>query len=426
MRRLIRKVWSALRPPRHDDEPDDHGVITALVAVLAGTGVLLGMCALVVDIGVLYVEREQLQSGADAASWKIAQTCANSSNPLLDCTVAKQLVNAQTYANRNSKDSISDVQICLVSISPTGVATNAVGCPTTWNTPVTCPPLPTTSGKYQYVEVRTSTRNTDGTAAVSPIFGQALPGTPYTGTTMGACARVAWGTPLTANAFALGISKCDFDRMTTSGTNFQLLGPLDPLLQQSGLYGLLGLSTPTNEQVTISNPVLGIGNRCSLTDSSQKGWTWLVNPDQTAPDANCMIRVSASTATTDYYTWSAGGLGDLLSGTSVTCVQALDASKNGQVLMVPIWDQITGLALTNLLPVRYRIIGFAPFVVVDRASVLGILAQLPGLMSVLERTTCLAQSCIYGHFTRSLIANHLPNEFASTTNFGATVIGRTG
>ncbi|WP_198171353.1 TadE/TadG family type IV pilus assembly protein [Actinoplanes awajinensis] len=420
---MTRTVWSALRPPRHDGEPDDHGVITALVAILAGTGVLLGMCALVVDIGVLYVEREQLQSGADAASWKIAQTCANTP---ANCTMAKQLINAQTYASNNAKDLISDVQICLVSVAATGVATNAAGCPSsaTWNTPVTCPPLPTTSGPYQYVEVRTSTKNTDGTTVVAPIFGQALPGTPYTGTTMGACARVAWGTPMTANAFALGISKCDFDRMTTGGTVFQGLGALDPLLQQTGVYGLLGASSPANDMVTIANNPLNKCNPTNILDGTQKGWTWLLNQDMSAPDSNCMIRASASTATTDYYTWAAGAVIGLLAGTSLACVNALDNSKKGQILMVPIWDKV--LAVTNLLPAQYRIVGFAPFVVVERASLFGIVAKLPDLLSVVERTLCLAQTCIYGHFTRSLVANHLPNEFASTTNFGATVIGRTG
>jgi uncharacterized membrane protein len=52
----------------------EHGAVAALVAVLLAAGVLFGSGALVIDVGLLYSEREQLQSGADA------QVCLNGSN----------------------------------------------------------------------------------------------------------------------------------------------------------------------------------------------------------------------------------------------------------------------------------------------------------------------------------------------------------
>src|SRR6185436_20891662 len=99
-------------------------------------------------------DREQLQSGADAASWKIAQVCAGTADKNLvspSCTVALQTNNAQQYANRNTKDGASDVQFCLYTVSATNVTTQDVGCPATWNTPITCPPMPATSGPFRYV-----------------------------------------------------------------------------------------------------------------------------------------------------------------------------------------------------------------------------------------------------------------------------------
>ena len=41
----------------------DRGAVSPLVVILLATGVLLGMTALVVDVGRLYAEREELQAG---------------------------------------------------------------------------------------------------------------------------------------------------------------------------------------------------------------------------------------------------------------------------------------------------------------------------------------------------------------------------
>jgi len=55
---------------------DERGVVAAIVAILLGTGVLLGMGALVIDVGQIYQERAELQNGADAAALAVAESCA--------------------------------------------------------------------------------------------------------------------------------------------------------------------------------------------------------------------------------------------------------------------------------------------------------------------------------------------------------------
>ena len=55
---------------------DERGVVAAIVAILLGTGVLLGMGALVIDVGQIYQERAELQNGADAAALAVAKSCA--------------------------------------------------------------------------------------------------------------------------------------------------------------------------------------------------------------------------------------------------------------------------------------------------------------------------------------------------------------
>src|SRR5262249_58805836 len=74
---------------------DDRGAIGIMVAVLLGGGVLLGMAALVVDVGQIYQNRAELQNGADAGALAVARQCG-----LNNCT--NTTTTALGYANSNS------------------------------------------------------------------------------------------------------------------------------------------------------------------------------------------------------------------------------------------------------------------------------------------------------------------------------------
>ena len=52
----------------------ESGAVASIIAIFFGTGVLLGLGALVVDTGSLLYERRQLQTGADATALGVAQT----------------------------------------------------------------------------------------------------------------------------------------------------------------------------------------------------------------------------------------------------------------------------------------------------------------------------------------------------------------
>ena len=54
---------------------DERGASAVLVAILLVP--LLGFAAIALDVGALYVERGQLQNGADAAALAIAQDCSD-------------------------------------------------------------------------------------------------------------------------------------------------------------------------------------------------------------------------------------------------------------------------------------------------------------------------------------------------------------
>lgn len=82
----------------------ERGAVAVIVAFAMVA--LLGFAAIVIDVGALYAERAQLQSGADSAALAIAQECGLSRN----CTdPALKLTLAQDLANANSNDGAATV-----------------------------------------------------------------------------------------------------------------------------------------------------------------------------------------------------------------------------------------------------------------------------------------------------------------------------
>ncbi|HWS33117.1 MAG TPA: Tad domain-containing protein [Actinoplanes sp.] len=398
---------------RRDSE---HGGVAVIFAIFMGSSVLIGMGALVIDVGLLYHEREQLISGADAASFKVALNCVNDPTA---CTPAAQTPVAVTYAGRNAKDNVADAQICF----------DDTGCPV-WRTAKACPPVPvppagTTRGNW--VEVRTSTVTSSGGTLVPPVFGKAATGGRYQGTKVGACARVAWGPPVVEKVFALGISLCDWKRMTNNGQVFY--NPLGTLLNDIGLFQLIGLPSPAPGQdsaipqvlplTALGLPLPSCTTPVDLT--VPRGYVWLQYPDLTPPDADCMMNLQVGDLPRSFL------LSGLLIG--VTCAQKLQAARGGPAILVPIFDVIVP-ELLSLAP-QYRIVGFAPFVVTGYTTLLGgVLTGVGsllsgGLLAALQTILCSTSACIYGYFTKTLLPRSRPR-FGTGQNFGATVIGRTG
>src|SRR5206468_11743682 len=103
--------------------------------LLIGT-VLLGLGALAIDVGQLYQERSQLQSGADAAALAVAKSCATST-----CTASGAMSTAVTYADDNAKDGVAGVpQVCGSSPLAT--------CPASTGAMTDCPVAPSTGLGY--------------------------------------------------------------------------------------------------------------------------------------------------------------------------------------------------------------------------------------------------------------------------------------
>lgn len=188
---------------------DERGAVGIIVAVLISGGVLLGMAALVVDVGQIYQNRAELQNGADAAALAIATQCANGTCPADPVSFATgyAIKNASALTGgsagvdcvRGSASSLSDPSCPLDVASGSGL-TN-------------CPKDPPSGTNF--VDVQTNTALPGGSTLLPPVFAETLVGrSSYDGTTVKACAQAEWGP---AGGLAVTISACEFD-VATGGT----------------------------------------------------------------------------------------------------------------------------------------------------------------------------------------------------------------
>jgi Putative Flp pilus-assembly TadE/G-like len=182
----------------------DQGAVAITVAILLAGGVLLGMMALVVDLGQIYAEREELQTGADAAAIAVANACALATPGCSDPTAIAAL--AQHFADVNAADGRAHIaEVCglLPGLldpcgDPVGNLTDCVGTPPS-------PPAP-------YVQIRLSTETEDGKFLLPPTFAQAIG---VAGANVAACARATWSGSGGAAILAMTISSCEFTADTT-------------------------------------------------------------------------------------------------------------------------------------------------------------------------------------------------------------------
>lgn len=154
--------------------PDERGAMVFFLAVFSV--VIVGMAALVIDVGSLLDEKRQLQNGADAGALAVAHSCAEGA-----CKPAL----AGPLANSNSKDGESTVKPSEVVVT----------------------------GKDVKVTTRTSTA---GTSILPYSFGQILSG--VEGKELSASATARWAPLGRAIVLRLAVSACDVDRLLGSTT----------------------------------------------------------------------------------------------------------------------------------------------------------------------------------------------------------------
>jgi Flp pilus assembly protein TadG len=368
----------------------DQGNVTVFVLLVMTT--IIGVGAMVVDVGSLYAEGRQLQNGAEAGALAVAATCATTG-----CDPAA----AAPLADANAGDDAAAVK--LASGAVCGTAPGLTACSGDSSRPrFGCRPV---SGSAPYVEVRTTTRNADGTTEMPPMLARLVGVT--TGTEVGTCARAAYGAPTgLTSQLPLTISYCDWSRLVGE-SGLSTPPPYPPFPPSDGWFDLL--TNPTSDHVRVwSKTNTALASPCTGPAGQQLpgGFGWI----DTAEDLN--TSATGCAATTD----TSGNAGsDPGASTPSECNLA---PLLGQLIYIPIFDTETGTGNTA----SYHIMGYAAFYMTGYSFTGGDF----GYVAPLTDRPCTPSEgmCISGYFTAALV----PSTGGSIggPSMGVTIIRMTG
>jgi Flp pilus assembly protein TadG len=355
---------------------NDRGAVGVLIGVLITGGVLLGMGAVVIDVGQLYAERAQLQNGADAGALGVARSCA-----LGTCTPSV----ATHYADAAANDGVSAATVC---------GSGSLGsCPAPAGSLTDCPAAP--AGNY--VDVHTSTQTSGGSTLLPPVLAQTLLGNgSYSGTNVKACAQAAWGGPSSLNGIAFTISACSWYSYTNNGASFAQPPPYPPNTVPSASQDHILFEHGSTGSTT--------GGGCPL--DNQSGSDGPGNFGWTSDAGNCSTLINAGTYT--------GNTGASASQACQTVLAAAQANKT--VVFLPVYSSISGTGSNE----TYTLLGFAAFVITGY-HITGSF-DAPDWLNPANKCTG-NKFCIYGYFTQGLIPTTGP---LSGTNLGASIVKLTG
>jgi Flp pilus assembly protein TadG len=381
VRNLIFRQAGACLARRLTGLRDDggRGAVAVLVAVLIGSGVLLGMAALVVDVGQLYQNRAELQNGADAAALAVAKSCAAGA-----CAPST----AASYANANASNLTggkANVNFVCGAAGVTGTVPVGTGPCSVANT--ACPANPPAGRNY--VDVETSTLLPNGSHLLPPVFAETLAGV-HTGSTVYACAQAQWDGPATAATIGVTISACTWDQATTVGTVYAPPPPYPPnpssslrqVIYLKGGGGTTGCTTEPNGAAAPGN----------------FGWT-------DDPNGNCTSVISGGTY--------GGNTGN---SASKACKSALATwQANRTVLDIPVYQKVSG----NGSKATYTLQGTAAFVITGYS-----LSGASAKDWMTNQAPCSGSDrCISGFFVHQIVQT--PGSFGGS-DLGLDIIKLTG
>ncbi|WP_027342881.1 pilus assembly protein TadG-related protein [Hamadaea tsunoensis] len=367
----------------------DRGGVAVLFGILLSTGVLLGVGALVVDVGQIYAERETQQSGADAAAMSVALDCANRRTE--KCR-DDYMATARQYANANALDGKTDVvSVCgrarplpgdtsswlrACSRRSAGDLTDCIGA------------VPTNT--YGYVEVHTRVLTSNDRFILPPTFSQAIAGG-GSGTDVRACSRVAWGTPTIG--FPLAVCTGEFNFMLRSTGGLVAAPPVRPPASKEWWVGL--------DDEPSSGCSSG-GSRTNWGLTSEAGW---LAPNAADP---CEVKLTGAI--------SRPTMADTPPG---PCTNQLElARSSGQPLAIPI------LSSTGRRRPTYRLDGVAAFVVTGYRLRDG--TYQPSTLT--GNDPCPGEHCVAGYFTQAITpGSEWTGNFGTTSRFyGAATVKTVG
>jgi Flp pilus assembly protein TadG len=355
---------------------DDRGVVGVLVGILIGGGVLIGMGAMVIDVGQLYQERAELQNGADAAAMAVAKSCIDGA-----CTPSVAATYASDNASALTGGTEAASQVCgSGTLGACGASTGAMtDCPS--------PPAAGTN----YVDVHTSTQTSGGATMLPGVFAKTLLGNgSYSGTTVQACSQAEWGGPASINAIPFTISACTWDQDTSLGTAYAQPPPYPP-----------NTVPPASADQLISQST-GSGTGCATEPagsdpSGNFGWA--------TETGTCSLQLNASSTTFN---------GKPGASEPADCKSVLAADQaNKTVVYLAVYTSEINTGNNAVFTLK----GFAAFVITG--------FQLPSSSAAdwLNPANSCSNNCIEGYFTQGIIPY---TGSLSGTYLGAAIIRLTG
>lgn len=299
--------------------PRERGATSVLVIVLL-VPVLFGAAALSIDVGQLLIERRQVQNGADAAVMSAAATCSKSPSACPTTTTAA----LTALAGSNANDGTTTVQSICGSAAAKLLQAGLTLCATPAGAVTDCPAVPTAIAALPYIELRTVTRNPNGTSAISSKLASAVSGSAKS-TTVKACARAVWGptTPSSAIIFPVLMSYCDWKNQTGyTGVAGSAVYPSSPNYAV-GPFGYLANS---------SNPWPGFEQKIYTKNNPTTCPTW---NGHSAPGGFYSIASGTCQANSVVNGWVQG-----TTGNSAPCDMLSPdlSSLRGKVIYVPVFD----------------------------------------------------------------------------------------
>ena len=368
---------------------DERGVIGVIIAVMIGCGVLLGIGALVIDLGQIYQNRAELQNGADAAALAVASSCAVGGT----CTSGAQLPVAQQYADDNARGTNYHAAVDQVCGVPLGSCT----LPVATGSMVVCPSAPS---NVNYVDVNVSTLTAGGSPLLAPVFGHFLPGNGgASGANVKACAQAEWGPADQSRTLAVTISICTWDSLTAGG------------------------GYPYNPDVAIVIHGKNAGScKGPAGQTYPGGFDWLCPNTNGSVGASCNNNSSCSTnitlsASGTYYTaqTSTGNRPPPPCNTTIP-------NDLNTVVYIPVFQ---GAITPQGHNTEYLIVGLAAFKLTGWAN-LNTVSPRSNIPSP-EPSGCSGNdACIFGEFTQGLVPVSDAVGPPGTGNFGAEAVQLSG
>jgi Flp pilus assembly protein TadG len=347
----------------------DEGAVIVWVALMMV--VLLGVGALVIDIGALYVERRELQNGADAAALAVAQDCAEGS-----CNLGAGI--AKKYADLNANDGVSAVDAGTPCGVGTGLSACAGGAPSG------------ADGATGWVRVDTSTETSGGGDEVSFVLAPVI--SALTGKKVRASAVAAWGPLGSATTLPFTFSECEFNNLPTDSDGFPV--------GEAYVYSKSG-GGPNADVVP------GCESRVPSGGTVEGGFGWL-----SMSGGECSVQLNVGDTITGP---SDPGNDNLLKNSP--CNESL--VQNTEVLL-PLFGSVVGTGSNAV----YTIVGFVGFVVTGyklSGSTWPSGFSCPPLPDTDGQGGNLR--CFRGNFTRYYEGQ---GEFGDSIDFGARVIKMVG